>query len=1054
MRKICLMIIMTMLALMLSITTVFSQELETLLIKARNFQEDERGDWRIALSGTAWDGAMLEGLAKNKENAATKYIYLKKDGEYIIWAHSRDYGETKGPRYYRIFVDDKIVTHSENADNYFGDVKSENNNFVWEKSQKTELKKGWHKISFYTANMEARFDSIVITSDNLYTPPGANTTEFQGMRDLVNPVWNENPLSYTGIQPDSAVVSWTSATDNKGVCFYQIYKNNELADTVDASVHEYKLEGLELNTDYDIKIAAFDAVGNKSFTESVNVRLGSSDKYSILSAAWKKGGVEVCVRNNSDEERKAILITALYAENRMLKNISMQNIDIEINNRNVYEFDIVPKQDETVKFFVWNATKDIIPEAQVYEYSLIDSLLLKPVPDKTVVLSFDDTLKNHYTIVAPELEKRGFNATFYITEFDREEYGAANYEDGVNKGIYMSWSEIADLDDRGFEIGNHGLHHRGFINEANNFDVIKEDIEGLEERCKTYGVTLPTTFAYPGLQVTQEGKDYLKQKGYVFARTAHADAYNPLTQDPLEVKAANGTDLFNYDAFITKVSYAKNGEIPVLMYHDVNQHNKEAFIKTLDYLKDNDYLVLSLRDLTEFIDVKKALYGEVLTIPTVFGDNMVLQRDKNIKIWGETLASEEVVVTLNDVRATTTSDASGDWSCDLPPQQAGGPYTLSVTAAGETITFNNVLIGDVFVCSGQSNMAYSLSTVADAENEIKQAENYPNVRLFCQDTGGSSLPEINAKNGRWEICNSESAENFSGLGYLIGKKMYDALEEEVPVGILFAARGGTSIDYWTSAEAKKMAAEMKGSAQDVSRYNSGECFNLMLNPMLGYQAKAFVWYQGESNSVTKASESEQKETAELYEYALLSMIKDIRNKWNDQSLPFIIVQLPNYEKETYDYSYTREAQYDVCSTDNYSYIVSTLDIGDDYDIHPKNKQAFADRICLSLLQNIYGNEIISIPRLSNVSLNGSMVSLVFDNVGDGLSIVGNGGFEIAGGDGVFYPATIEISNNTVRLFNSNIDNPAFVRYAHMKIPVDYVRNSLDIPIPAFSYTLN
>ena len=247
---------------------------------------------------------------------------------------------------------------------------------------------------------------------------------------------------------------------------------------------------------------------------------------------------------------------------------------------------------------------------------------------------------------------------------------------------------------------------------------------------------------------------------------------------------------------------------------------------------------------------------------------------------------------------------------------------------------------------------------------------------------------------------------------------------------------------------------MKGSAQDVSRYNSGECFNLMLNPMLGYQAKAFVWYQGESNSVTKASESEQKETAELYEYALLSMIKDIRNKWNDQSLPFIIVQLPNYEKETYDYSYTREAQYDVCSTDNYSYIVSTLDIGDDYDIHPKNKQAFADRICLSLLQNIYGSEIISIPSLSNVSLNGSMVSLVFDNIGDGLSIVGNGGFEIAGGDGVFYPATIEISNNTVRLFNSNIDNPAFVRYAHMKIPVDYVRNSLDIPIPAFSYTLN
>ena len=227
-------------------------------------------------------------------------------------------------------------------------------------------------------------------------------------------------------------------------------------------------------------------------------------------------------------------------------------------------------------------------------------MLKKAIPDGTVVLTFDDALRHHYTKVAPALEERGFGGTFYVSELYFPVYGADDYADGVKKGVYMTWEEIADLERRGFEIGNHSLRHANLpgMTQAE----MKREIDGIAERCAAYRIPRPQTFAYPGLAYTADSVAYLRAQGYTFARTGLAEAYDPLMQHPLTVM---GTDVSpDYEGFVEQVERAREGKIVVLLYHDVPDAG--AFAKTMDYLKKRGFQALSMKRLEDYIDPEKA----------------------------------------------------------------------------------------------------------------------------------------------------------------------------------------------------------------------------------------------------------------------------------------------------------------------------------------------------------------------------------------------------------------------------------------------------------------
>ena len=225
-----------------------------------------------------------------------------------------------------------------------------------------------------------------------------------------------------------------------------------------------------------------------------------------------------------------------------------------------------------------------------------ESILKQAIPDHTVVLTFDDALKNHFNNVAPVLQEYGFDATFFVSELYFEVYGVKNYTEGVQKGVYMTWDEIASLYEQGFDIGSHSMTHHDMT--VLSKSAMQAEVDDLEARCIENGIKSPVTFAYPGLVYNADIIDYLSSHGYTFARSGLADTYNPLKQHPLKVM---GTDAhLDYNGFVEQVNKAVDGKIVVLIYHDVP--NRAAFAKTMAYLKENTFTVLSMRDLEEYID--------------------------------------------------------------------------------------------------------------------------------------------------------------------------------------------------------------------------------------------------------------------------------------------------------------------------------------------------------------------------------------------------------------------------------------------------------------------
>lgn len=477
-----------------------------------------------------------------------------------------------------------------------------------------------------------------------------------------------------------------------------------------------------------------------------------------------------------------------------------------------------------------------------------------------------------------------------------------------------------------------------------------------------------------------------------------------------------------------------------------------------------------------------------LKMPSVYGSHMVLQRGAPIRFLGKTAPGHEVRVSLKGegvaAESVGAADDTGHFDVSLPEMQAGGPYTVTVTA-DETKTFEDVLIGEVWVCSGQSNMQWPVSNSNDADLEIMTAR-YPQIRLISVPQVGVQEPQDDF-NGEWKACSPETVKDFSAVGYYFGRRLHQALD--VPIGLIDNAWGGSAceawirrdlleeddrftalMDQWKKTEAtydheaavakyREALARWKETGRGrqpraprnplAGQHRPGNLYCGVLHPIIGYTIRGTIWYQGESNA------------GRAYQYRDLfpMMISLWRDEWKQGDFPFYWVQLADYRAEAdapgeSDWAELREAQTMTLSRLPNTGEAVILNLGEASDIHPRNKQDVADRLARLALANDYGIEIAAgSPRYESADFSDGKAVLTFTNVGGGLDtfdVTTPVGFTIASADGPFVTATARItSSNTIEVSSPEIEQPAAVRYAWADNPVCNVQSREGLPLTPF-----
>ena len=454
-----------------------------------------------------------------------------------------------------------------------------------------------------------------------------------------------------------------------------------------------------------------------------------------------------------------------------------------------------------------------------------------------------------------------------------------------------------------------------------------------------------------------------------------------------------------------------------------------------------------------------------VTLPAIISDNMVLQQKSEAPLWGWARPGEQVKIRAQwqDKEYLITTASDGSWQIKLKTPEAGGPYRI-VIEGQDKIILQNVMIGEVWLCSGQSNMSFPLLESLGGKDAVAEA-NCPSMRVFVVQQALSDMPNKNCQ-GRWQICSPESAGSFSAVAYYFGRELQNKLK--VPVGLMVAAWGGTPADCWMSRSAlesdsdfvpvlrrydeilkdypreKKIYDEQLAlwKAQDANA-NSDKSklsaeprlpigpehwqrpygtYNGMITPLIPYRLAGVIWYQGEGNSWR----------AHQYEKMFPALIRSWRNSWGQGNFPFYYVQIAPYKYEPpLVAAELRHAQLMTLSESNTGMIV-TMDIGDANNIHPLNKKDVGKRLALWALAKNYGNDkiVYSGPIYKGINVESSKIRVFFSHVGSGLIFKNDASyeFEIAGDDGKYVVAKAEIDGDTVLVYSPQIKKPVAVRY--------------------------
>ncbi len=456
-----------------------------------------------------------------------------------------------------------------------------------------------------------------------------------------------------------------------------------------------------------------------------------------------------------------------------------------------------------------------------------------------------------------------------------------------------------------------------------------------------------------------------------------------------------------------------------------------------------------------------------VTLPAIIGDSMVLQLGHELPFWGWAEPGEDVTVTISPTEAgdaqkpesaTATANADGGWLVKLPARNKIG--TVSVTISGKnSISLSNVLVGDVWLCSGQSNMEWPVNASQNHQVEIVESK-FPSIRVFKVERSTARTPHTRVE-GKWIECSPETVGDISAVGYFFGRELHQRLKR--PVGLIVAALGGANCEAWISHgalksddEFAKILARADMAINDPNQANNPNrasvLFNGMIAPLQPFSIKGTIFYQGESN-VPRA-----------YQYRKLFplMIADWRRGWAQGDFPFLFVQLANYvsektkpdhpaEPEESAWAELREAQSMTLAVPKTGMAV-TIDIGEPREINPKNKQEVGRRLALSALRVAYGQDIIaSGPVFKSMKVIDREIQLEFQNIGGGLVAHGEtlNGFAIAGPDKKFVWATARIEKDYVVVSATEITEPVAVRYAWGDNPDCNLFNQANLPAVPF-----
>jgi sialate O-acetylesterase len=445
-----------------------------------------------------------------------------------------------------------------------------------------------------------------------------------------------------------------------------------------------------------------------------------------------------------------------------------------------------------------------------------------------------------------------------------------------------------------------------------------------------------------------------------------------------------------------------------------------------------------------------------IRVASSLGDNMVLQRNTEVKLWGKAKPTEKLSITTswNNVKTNATCNEKGEWLVKVKTTEGGGPYTITIASNKEKIELKNVLLGEVWLCSGQSNMEMpiygfngcpvnnSLDFISDGDND--------NIRMFTVTKKAIDTLQDSC-GGKWMIASSATVGEFSAVGYLYAKQLQQKLN--VPVGMIHSTWGGTGIESWMDDEANKKFPEAlarHSQSNPKIQQRASHLFNGMISPILNCTIKGVIWYQGEANR------------GNYKEYA--AQMKELVAGWQKD---FAVGQFPFYFAQIAPYNYgnsnetssalLREAQLKASLTIPNCGMVSTIDIGNEENIHPAEKMTVAKRLSYWALSKTYGIGGISCENtvFKNVVAQDSTLLISFDNIGRGLAITKKeiDNLEIAGADKVFYPAKGAIVNRSLQLkvWSSQVPKPVAVRYAFHNFPQgkDFLYNVSGLPLSSF-----
>ncbi len=445
--------------------------------------------------------------------------------------------------------------------------------------------------------------------------------------------------------------------------------------------------------------------------------------------------------------------------------------------------------------------------------------------------------------------------------------------------------------------------------------------------------------------------------------------------------------------------------------------------------------------------------GAKIVLPSFFCDNMVLQQQSNVPIWGKSEKNSNIILftSWNKKTSFTKADENGRWKIFVQTPKAGGPFTLTIKDK-ETVILSNVMIGEVWFCSGQSNMEMPMRGFKNQpvlnSNEILITADNSNLRLLTINRN-ASINVSDTCSGKWQISNSETAKEFSAVAYQYGAMLQKKLN--IPVGIIVSCWGGTTIQSWMSEETLNGFSEIKkivisDSTKDKHKFSS-TLFNGMIAPIVGYGIKGFLWYQGESN----------RHEPELYGKLFPAMVTSWRNLWDTKTiLPFYYVQIAPFggKDTTRSGKHLREAQLKAMKSIPDAGMAVTLDIGDETFIHFPDKTTVAKRLLYWALAKTYNYKGIeySGPVYKYIKIENNKVNVYFDYTENGLTSFGKElqNFEIAGANKIFYPAMAKINDDkSVQVSNDEVKNPAAVRYAFKEYVKGDLYNNAGLPASSF-----